>query len=30
MSNKLYELNKDSWEPMKPEYGKDSVLYMIE
>lgn len=30
MSHKLHELNKDKWEPMKPEYGRDSVLYMIE
>lgn len=30
MSRKLHELNKDKWEPMIPEHGRDSVLYMIE
>lgn len=26
----LYEAHKDSWDPMAPEFGKDSLLYMIE
>jgi len=30
MSHDLYDLNKDSWSPMTPEYGKDFILYMIE
>lgn len=30
MSRKLWELHKDSWSPMEPEYGKDYILYMIE
>lgn len=30
MSHELYELNKESWSPMTPEYGKDFILYMIE
>lgn len=30
MQKELFELHKDSWPPMKPEYGKDFILYMIE
>lgn len=30
MQKELYELHKDSWPPMEPEYGKDFILYMIE
>lgn len=26
----LYEAHKDSWDPLMPEFGKDSLLYMIE
>lgn len=26
----LYETHKDSWDPLMPEFGKDSLLYMIE
>ena len=26
----LFELHKDTWTPMEPEYGKDFILYMIE
>ena len=26
----LFEKHKDSWSPLEPEYGKDSILYMIE
>ena len=26
----LYEAHKDSWDPLAPEFGKDSLLYMIE
>ena len=26
----LYERNKETWSPMEPEYGKDSILFMIE
>lgn len=30
MSYKLWEKHKDTWSPMKPEYGKNFILYMIE
>jgi 8-oxo-dGTP diphosphatase len=30
LSYKLWEKHKDEWSPMKPEYGKDFILYMIE
>lgn len=30
MQKDLFELHKDSWHPMEPEYGKDFVLYMVE
>lgn len=30
MSQTLWENNKDSWDPMTPEFGRDSILYMIE
>jgi len=26
----IWEKNKDRWTPMKPEYAKDFILYMIE
>ena len=26
----LYELNTGTWSPMEPEFGKDSILYMME
>ena len=30
MQAELFELHKDKWHPMEPEYGKDFILYMIE
>lgn len=30
MQRKLYELHKDKWHPIEPEYGRNFVLYMIE
>ncbi len=30
MQYKLWEKNKDNWEPMEPKYAKDNILYMIE
>ncbi len=30
MQRALYERNKAAWHPMEPEYGKDSLLYMVE
>lgn len=30
MSYALWEEHKDSWSPMKPEYGRNFILYMIE
>ena len=30
MQEDLFEPHKDKWHPMKPEYGKDFILYMIE
>jgi len=30
LSYNLWEKHKDTWSPMKPEYGKDFILYMIE
>lgn len=30
LSHNLWEEHKDSWEPMEPEYGRNSILYMIE
>ena len=30
LSYRLWEKHKDTWSPMKPEYGKDFILYMIE
>ncbi len=30
MQRDLYDLHKDSWMPMEPEFGKDSVLFMVE
>ena len=30
MSKELWEENKEKWSPMTPEYGRDSILYMIE
>ena len=26
----LYELHKDSWSPMEPQYGRDFLLWMME
>lgn len=30
LQRNLYENHKDSWDPLMPEFGKDSLLYMIE
>ena len=30
MQKALFELHKDKWYPMEPEYGKDFILYMVE
>ena len=30
MQKELFELHKDKWSPMEPEYGKDFILYMVE
>lgn len=30
LSYKLWEKHKETWSPMKPEYGKNFILYMIE
>ena len=30
MQRELFELHKDKWSPMEPDYGKDYFLWMIE
>lgn len=30
LQQELFEQHKDTWSPMEPEYGKDSILYMVE
>ena len=30
MSKELWDLHKDQWSPMEPEYAKNFILYMIE
>lgn len=30
MQRELFELHKEKWTPMEPEYGKDFFLWMIE
>ena len=30
MQRDLFERHKDSWYPLEPEYGKDSILFMVE
>ena len=30
MQKDLYELHRHEWSPLEPEYGKDSLLYMME
>lgn len=30
LSTDLWEKHKNKWSPMNPEYGRDSILYMIE
>lgn len=30
LSKRLHSKYKNSWEPMEPEFARDSVLYMIE
>ena len=29
MQQELFELHKEKWSPMEPEYGKDFILYMV-
>ncbi len=30
MQKELYEMNKDNWSPIEPEYGRNFVLWMME
>ena len=30
MQKDLYERHKGEWYPLEPEYGKDSILFMVE
>lgn len=30
LQKELFELHKDKWTPMEPEFGKDFILYMVE
>ena len=30
LQRELYELHKDKWSPLEPEFGRDSILYMVE
>ena len=30
MQQALFEIHKENWSPMEPEFGKDFILYMIE
>lgn len=30
MQRELWEVHKDSWSPMEPQYARDSLLFMIE
>ena len=30
MQQELFELHKEKWSPMEPEFGKDFLLYMVE
>lgn len=30
MSKELWELHKNEWSPMEPEYAKNFILYMVE
>lgn len=30
LQKELFELHKDQWYPLEPEYGKDSILFMME
>ena len=30
MQKDLFEIHKDKWTPMEPQFGKDFILYMIE
>jgi len=30
MQQELFEIHKDTWSPMEPEYGRDFFLYMVE
>ena len=30
MQRELFELHKEKWSPMEPEFGKDFILYMVE
>ena len=30
MQRELFDLHKEEWPPIEPEYGKDFILYMVE
>jgi len=30
LQKELFDVHKDQWFPLAPEYGKDSILYMVE
>jgi len=30
LQRELYELHKDKWSPLEPEFGRDSILYLVE
>lgn len=30
MQRELWEIHKDSWSPMEPQYARDFLLFMIE
>lgn len=30
MQKELFKLHRHEWSPLEPEYGKDSILYMVE
>ncbi len=30
MQETLFELHKEKWFPLEPEYGRDSILFMVE
>ncbi len=30
MQEQLFEAHKEKWSPLEPEYGRDSILFMVE